>query len=1105
MLTNCLNEGTDYNVLSVVSQVHYGLDHMLRNHLDPPQDLIQPYRSVYARQNINHDLRVLYDHPASSQDMVQSYCSVYAPQNINHDLRVSYYHTRPEDQVLYHYLVILQNMQSYHYSIYISQKIHTNQPIFTKQLPFDIELYLRLLFNFNNFICTLTFETTLIKQRCQRLRLKLIQTLMLVHDFAVYIRQLQTHHICNITLLYQLILHHYFQYTFEFITELLLYIYMMKKISNESNSHFQYAGINYIGGGSKFFSITELSPHLQSGTDYNDVKFSYKDYVKVSQCYQDTNTVQCTLPFTILLPKLTIDQLKVIAASHGIYIHGKAHHANIQAQINRHMCINCATYISSFNIVDITKLNEASKAAKIKAVKQYQAKKGEEYKILNLKSVKKYQKQKGDEYKSNHSKSEKIYKDKKKIQDIFPPSPATPALQHMIISNACQDMSSEQLSESGCAVCGQLTLVKDLINLSDAKVDLNILINPGITQIERMTPEDPIKDIEGPVLVKGLHKLCQTCYKSLSKGKIPLASLANGKWLGNVPSQLLDLSFAEQLLIARVRHNRCIVRVSSGMHKMRANAITFANPIPKVYDILPPPIEELDEVLAFIYTGPCKPTKSDFERTPLLVRRKKVRAALEWLKLNHCDYYDLEISQRNLDQYPEDGPPVIVDYQESFTNKNSESTAVNDMDDEDGVESGKCPFVVHGLTGEEYSNKTTKALKAIALKHLTSNKKILAVGHATHPESIYSNPKLFPQMMPWLFPYALGGIGDAYQQGRVSHIKHKKHLLIYYDKQFQKDPYFSLIAFNHEQIKQCTIAGYSLAEKSMFQEISNRLLDVDMTTLTDIFKQMKNGNRVIPETDKEKMCFQLIKDIDHVGGGVKGFFTSKKYMRNEIWSLISFVGAPSWFITFAPADNKHPISLYFADTQETFNPIIRDYNEHYRLIAHNPVAGARFFHFMSELFIKHVLGVGEDHPGIYGNTEAYYGTVEQQGQLTLHMHMLLWLRGSLSPQTIRDKIMDPNSDFQQRMFEYLESAHIGEFLTGNITDIKAKILIVIITKIQHKHYQNNPHHYVINLIINVMIIVQGLFYLAPQGAPKFPRTPLPYIVIAKGIISTYQF
>jgi hypothetical protein len=100
-------------------------------------------------------------------------------------------------------------------------------------------------------------------------------------------------------------------------------------------------------------------------------------------------------------------------------------------------------------------------------------------------------------------------------------------------------------------------------------------------------------------------------------------------------------------------------------------------------------------------------------------------------------------------------------------------------------------------------------------------------------------------------------------------------------------------------------------------------------------------------------------------------------MRNEIWSLISFAGAPSWFITFSPADNMHPISLYFADTDETFSPTLRSYEERYLLIAHNPVAGARFFDFMVKMFIKHVLGVGEKHPGFYGNTEAYYGTVER--------------------------------------------------------------------------------------------------------------------------------
>jgi hypothetical protein len=63
--------------------------------------------------------------------------------------------------------------------------------------------------------------------------------------------------------------------------------------------------------------------------------------------------------------------------------------------------------------------------------------------------------------------------------------------------------------------------------------------------------------------------------------------------------------------------------------------------------------------------------------------------------------------------------------------------------------------------------------------------------------------------------------------------------------------------------------------------------------------------------------------------------------------------------------------------------------EGYNLIANNPVAGARFFHFMTEMFIEHVLGVGTNHTGLYGDTASYYGTVEQQGQLTLHLHLLL--------------------------------------------------------------------------------------------------------------------
>src|SRR6266536_1238132 len=268
---------------------------------------------------------------------------------------------------------------------------------------------------------------------------------------------------------------------------------------------------------------------------------------------------------------------------------------------------------------------------------------------------------------------------------------------------------------------------------------------------------------------------------------------------------------------------------------------------------------------------------------------------------------------------------------------------------------------------------------------------------------------------------------------------HKRHLLMYYNKRFQKDPHFPLIAFNHERIKQSSTGGYLLAESAKFEPIVQRLMDVDTAVLNDIARRMENGEHVKPETVDEKLCFQLIKDLDHVGGHVKGSLTNKKYMRNEIWSLISFAGAPSWFITFSPADNMHPISLYFADSEETFTPRLRCSDERYKLIAENPVAAARFFHYMCEMFIKHVLGVGSSHSGFYGDTNAYYGVVEQQGRLTLHMHMLLWLIACLTPQEIRDRILDPNSDFQVKLVQYLESVHVGEFLNGTMDQVKAKV------------------------------------------------------------------
>ena len=271
---------------------------------------------------------------------------------------------------------------------------------------------------------------------------------------------------------------------------------------------------------------------------------------------------------------------------------------------------------------------------------------------------------------------------------------------------------------------------------------------------------------------------------------------------------------------------------------------------------------------------------------------------------------------------------------------------------------------------------------------------MLGIGQAEQPESLYNNPQLYPQMFPWLFPYGLGGmknitdLDNSYGFVPVSEERRQQQLLMYHDKRFQLEPLFPLVALNHQQIKESTTAGYLLADKKKFHDIANRIMNINDETLTSLIARLGQGS-VKPETEEEKACFKLLSDLDHVNYKVKGSVTSKKYMRNEIWALVSYLGAPSWFITFAPADVKHPLALYFADTQQEYTPEFRVKEERLNLIANNPVAGARFFNVIVELFLKHVLGVGTNKPGLYGETAGYYGTVEQQGRLTLHLHMLL--------------------------------------------------------------------------------------------------------------------
>ena len=54
----------------------------------------------------------------------------------------------------------------------------------------------------------------------------------------------------------------------------------------------------------------------------------------------------------------------------------------------------------------------------------------------------------------------------------------------------------------------------------------------------------------------------------------------------------------------------CVIKVHiSEMFKMKAIVVSYSLSMPKIYSVLPPPKDELDEILTFLYFGSNVPTE----------------------------------------------------------------------------------------------------------------------------------------------------------------------------------------------------------------------------------------------------------------------------------------------------------------------------------------------------------------------------------------------------------------------------------------------------------------------------------------------------------------
>ena len=109
----------------------------------------------------------------------------------------------------------------------------------------------------------------------------------------------------------------------------------------------------------------------------------------------------------------------------------------------------------------------------------------------------------------------------------------------------CADTSPDVFEEAGCAVCGKLTPICEMEELSEVE-NVSLLKVDGVTRKARSKSIDPVREVKGPILAPSCNKVCPICVESLDQKKMPTLALANGLWVGEIPEELQNLTYVNQ-------------------------------------------------------------------------------------------------------------------------------------------------------------------------------------------------------------------------------------------------------------------------------------------------------------------------------------------------------------------------------------------------------------------------------------------------------------------------------------------------------------------------------------------------------------------------------
>ena len=287
-----------------------------------------------------------------------------------------------------------------------------------------------------------------------------------------------------------------------------------------------------------------------------------------------------------------------------------------------------------------------------------------------------------------------------------------------------------------------------------------------------------------------------------------------------------------------------------------------------------------------------------------------------------------------------------------------------------------------------------------------------------------SDPNHLYGAFPRLFPYGQGRFEVA-RPRKVPYEMHARWALKYQDRRFRKDLHFLFQVFGVIQKRKVCSAAKLQIDKIQYRQNEKAIRRLKPVDLLNAAEEEK---RRMPISNPAARCLRQL--VSSLRTKVPGTDESHTGMRSQIWGMTMMKNPASLWLTINPSDTNDPIAQIFtgedidmSDFVQTAGP---SSGQRAKNIAADPFAAAKFFHYIINAVLEELFGIRVNREtgqikrerGVLGVVEGYIGSVEAQGRGTLHLHMLLWLRGAPTPSKMRGLLQ--TEGFKQRVRDYIK-------------------------------------------------------------------------------------